>query len=131
MTYNVELVPKEGYKLAHRIKGDYVFSVKDRLAPTFHVYIGCTYVFYFTPPDDLELPEPYTFFFTIDPIGGPMGQEPTDDPDYSPPVLPGTSDPIMTGNITLTITDETPRQFYYQSTTDTCMGGLIVVHRAR
>ena len=79
---------------------------------------GQTYEFDIYTSRDCVTGEPHNepFFFTTDPNGGARVGEIFD------------INPTVNGTIRITVTENVPSQFYYQSTNDPDVGGYVFVH---
>jgi hypothetical protein len=60
------------------------------------------------------------FFFTEDPAGGPCAKR-----------LCGTPEAVTCGTVCLRVGRELPKTFYYQSSCNEFLGGLVIVHDKR
>lgn len=112
---NVELLNKIGHPLAYRIRGDFCFAVDGTKGKTLYLERGFTYIFNLTNFFGNE--EKHNLYFTLDPLGGSR---------INPIAIPRDSI-IGPFTISLYISKLLPSIFYYQSTSDTALGGLIII----
>lgn len=131
--YNVKFQSKKGHPWAPRIVSikngkttnvDQAIAIDGVLGKELHLTRGNLYKFNISQS---LLGSTYSFYFTADVQGGPVG-EAADSPTYDPVKLPGTPDPVSNGTVFLKADASLPKMFYYQCREQRCMGGVVFVH---
>jgi len=103
---------KDGHAWAEYNQGTDSIYVNGKNGPVLHLYRGSTYFFCVDQKDTEN-----TLVLTNSPVGG-NGYK----------LIHGGFDPIAKGCVCVKIDEETPKYFYYQSSSNQFQGGLIIVH---
>jgi hypothetical protein len=90
--------------------------VNSKNQPILHLYRGNTY-FFCVEQGMTGSTRQYSLILTDSPSGGPGSN-----------LIPGAFAPISSGCASFKVDSKTPRYFYYQTTTQTFMGSLCIVH---
>lgn len=109
LNINVATDLKAGHPWENRIKNDMCYVVDGVKGKTISLVRGYTYIFNITDPK-------HSFYFTSDPLGGSR---------IKPIILP--NDAYSGNTISLYVSKVLPTAFFYQSTSDTAMGGIVVI----
>lgn len=124
-TIKIGFMDKRTHPQKHRIvTTDRCLSVDGVAGSSIHMIRGHTYLL------EIEASDKHNFYFTHDMMGGPVGQAATPS-TFDPVPLPGSFQPSQGKIVYFKADDSVPKRFYYQSTSDRCMGGDVFIHSSR
>lgn len=109
LNLNVTTVNKVNHPWANRIKNDVCYAIDEIKGKTIFLIRGYTYNFNITDPRN-------SFYFTTDPLGGSR---------INPIIIPQNA--TVGNTISLYVSQLLPSAFFYQSTNDTAMGGIVII----